>query len=56
MEDKIRRQFFADFPFEAFRPTSLIEMTRSGEPDPTIPEGEEWQTLEQRGAYPTVEE
>jgi hypothetical protein len=24
-EDRVRRQFFKDFPFEALRPTSLVE-------------------------------
>lgn len=53
-EDRVRRQFFKDFPFEALRPVSMVE---GGEID--VREkvaGEEWTSLEQRGLYPTVEE
>jgi small subunit ribosomal protein S23 len=52
-EDRIRRQFFKDFPFEALRPVSLVEGTHINE---GTKEGVEWTSLEQRGAYPTVEE
>lgn len=53
-EDRIRRQFFKDFPFEALRPVSLVEGTFIG--STATVEGKEWTSLEQRGAYPTVEE
>lgn len=53
-EDRIRRQFFKDFPFEALRPVSLVEGTRVEEGHPIS--GENWTSLAQRGAYPTVEE
>ncbi|WRT67749.1 uncharacterized protein IL334_004721 [Kwoniella shivajii] len=53
-EDKIRRQFFKDFPFEALRPISLVEGT---EIDQSIKvDGENWKTLDERGQYPTVED
>ena len=54
-EDRIRRQFFKDFPFEALRPVSLVEGTFIGS-GTGEKEGAEWTSLEQRGAYPTVEE
>ncbi|OWZ44592.1 hypothetical protein C361_03323 [Cryptococcus neoformans Tu259-1] len=53
-EDRVRRQFFKDFPFEALRPVSMVE---GGEID--VREkvaGEKWTSLEQRGLYPTVED
>ncbi|ORY31372.1 mitochondrial ribosomal protein S25-domain-containing protein [Naematelia encephala] len=53
-EDKIRTQFFRDYPFEALRATSLVEM-RSIESEHAV-KGSEWISLEQRGAYPTVED
>ena len=53
-EDRVRRQFFKDFPFEALRPTSLVEgMEVRGE---STFNGKQWTSLAQRGAYPTVEE
>lgn len=53
IEDDIRRQFYADHPFEAFRPTTLVEKG-----DIQLPEvyGEEWTRLRQRGRNPTPEE
>lgn len=53
-EDEIRRVFFKDFPFEAMRPTSLVELREIEEEHPV--QGDRWTSLEQRGAYPTVEE
>lgn len=53
-EDKIRRQFFSDFPYEALRPVSLVEGTHVG--SESLVQGAEWTSLSQRGAYPTVEE
>jgi len=52
--DGIRRQFYRDFPFEGFRPATLIE-GREIEVESEV-DGVEWSRLEQRGAYPTVEE
>lgn len=52
-EDRIRRQFFKDFPFEALRPTSLVEGFDI-QPEHDLV-GETWTVLSQRGAYPTVE-
>lgn len=53
-EDLLRRQFFRDFPFEALRPMSLLEMREVRIEDRIS--GKEWTKLEQRGRYPTVEE
>ena len=52
-EDRVRRQFFRDFPFEALRPASLVEdiqVRAINEVD-----GPGWTSLEQRGAFPSVE-
>ncbi|WVQ65752.1 uncharacterized protein L199_003930 [Kwoniella botswanensis] len=54
LEDKIRRQFFKDFPFEALRPISLVEGQEIDESRKV--DGESWVKLEQRGEYPTVED
>ncbi len=53
-EDKLRRQFFGDFPFEALRPTSLVEGREVREVNEV--DGPEWTKLEQRGLYISVEE
>jgi small subunit ribosomal protein S23 len=53
-EDEIRRKFYQDFPFEAMRPATLVEM-REIQEEHAI-RGEAWTALAQRGAYPTVEE
>ncbi|WWC88589.1 uncharacterized protein L201_003501 [Kwoniella dendrophila CBS 6074] len=55
LEDKIRRQFFKDFPFEALRPISLVETSQEIDQTPKI-DGNEWLKLDQRGLYPTVED
>ncbi|EKC98189.1 hypothetical protein A1Q2_07521 [Trichosporon asahii var. asahii CBS 8904] len=52
--DKIRRQFFADFPFEALRPTSISEGIDIADENPV--QGKNWTKLVQRGRYPTVED
>ncbi|TXT13534.1 hypothetical protein VHUM_00901 [Vanrija humicola] len=52
--DRIRRQFFVDFPFEALRPVSLVEGPAIVAPNPV--DGPAWTQLAQRGAYPTVED
>ena len=54
LEDDIRRQFFRDHPFEAFRPTTLVE--RGGIRDEHPIRGKEWTRLRQRGRNPTAEE
>lgn len=53
-EDRIRRQFFKDFPFEALRPTTLAEGQEVREDHGVS--GKEWTSLGQRGNYPTPEE
>lgn len=52
--DRIRLQFFSDFPFEALRPTTLVEGREIIQPNPI--NGSGWTSLAQRGAYPTVED
>lgn len=54
LEDGIRRQFFRDHPFEAFRPTTLVEKGKIEDPHPI--QGTEWSRLRQRGRNPTPEE
>ncbi|KAK2461607.1 hypothetical protein APHAL10511_006070 [Amanita phalloides] len=54
IEDDIRRQFFRDHPFEAFRPTTLVE--KAGIKDEHPIRGEEWTRLRQRGRNPTTED
>jgi small subunit ribosomal protein S23 len=51
--DLIRKRFFEDFPFEALRPTSLVEgrVVNEGQ----LVEGAAWAELRQRGETPTVE-
>ena len=53
-EDDVRRRFFTDFPFEAMRPISMVEMRNVEEQSEIV--GAEWTSLGQRGRYPTVEE
>ena len=53
-EDDVRRRFFTDFPFEAMRPISMVELRNVAEESEV--QGEEWTSLAQRGRYPTVEE
>lgn len=54
IEDDVRRQFFRDHPFEAFRPRTLVEGAAI-EP-PHAVRGKEWTRLRQRGRNPTPEE
>ncbi|KAF8633006.1 hypothetical protein AX15_001603 [Amanita polypyramis BW_CC] len=54
VEDDIRRQFFRDHPFEAFRPATLVE--REGVRDDHPIRGNEWTRLRQRGRNPTAED
>lgn len=53
-DDEIRRQFFRDHPFEAYRPVFLAE----GETVQAArgPQGVEWTELRQRTIVPTAEE
>lgn len=53
-EDDVRRRFFTDFPFEAMRPISMVELRNVQEESEV--QGAEWTSLAQRGRYPTVEE
>ncbi|KAF9460147.1 mitochondrial ribosomal protein S25-domain-containing protein [Collybia nuda] len=54
LEDDIRRQFFRDHPFEAFRPTTLVE--GAGVEDSHPVQGKAWTRLRQRGRNPTPED
>lgn len=54
LEDDVRRQFFKDHPFEAFRPVSLVEGGGVADEHPII--GKEWTRLRQRGRNPSAEE
>lgn len=53
-EDKIRLQFFEDFPFEAMRAKTLTER-QVVKPDESL-EGERWSRLDQRTVNPSAEE
>ncbi|KAJ7751236.1 mitochondrial ribosomal protein S25-domain-containing protein [Mycena maculata] len=53
IEDDIRRRFYSDHPFEAFRPTTLVE---KGDIQLHEVNGEGWTRLRQRGRNPTVED
>lgn len=54
IEDDLRRQFFRDHPFEAFRPTTLVEGAGIRDEHPI--RGKEWTRLRQRGRNPTPED
>ncbi|GLB35963.1 putative mitochondrial ribosomal protein S25 [Lyophyllum shimeji] len=54
LEDKIRRQFFRDHPFEAFRPTTLVESAHIENAHPI--QGKDWTRLRQRGRNPSPED
>jgi small subunit ribosomal protein S23 len=54
IEDDVRRQFFKDHPFQAFRPTSLVE--GAGIVDEHPIRGKTWTRLRQRGRNPSSEE
>lgn len=54
VEDSIRRQFFRDHPFEAFRATTLLEGPAIKDEHPI--RGTEWTRLRQRGRNPSPEE
>lgn len=54
LEDEVRRQFFRDHPFEAFRARSLVESGLIENEHPV--RGEAWTRLSQRGRSPSPEE
>ncbi|KIJ21937.1 hypothetical protein PAXINDRAFT_64468 [Paxillus involutus ATCC 200175] len=54
LEDEVRRQFFRDHPFEAFRPVSIVEGGLVEEEHPA--HGKGWTRLSQRGKNPTAED
>jgi len=54
LEDDVRRRFFRDHPFEAFRPISLVEGGGVADEHPII--GTEWTRLRQRGRNPSPED
>lgn len=54
VEDEIRKQFFRDHPFEAFRETSLVEGAAIESEHPI--RGAEWKRLRQRGRNPSPDE
>ncbi|KAJ7170123.1 mitochondrial ribosomal protein S25-domain-containing protein [Mycena filopes] len=53
IEDDIRRQFYEDHPFEAFRPATLVE---KGDIQLHEVNGETWTRLRQRGRNPLPED
>ncbi|KAF7307182.1 37S ribosomal protein S25, mitochondrial [Mycena indigotica] len=53
LEDDIRRQFFTDHPFEAYRPVTLVE---KGDVELREENGASWKRLRQRGRNPSVED
>ncbi|KZV74944.1 hypothetical protein PENSPDRAFT_647695 [Peniophora sp. CONT] len=54
MEDRVRKQFFTDHPFETFRPRTLVEDERVDEDHPV--QGEAWTRLRERGRNPSPED
>lgn len=54
LEDEVRRQFFRDHPFEAFRERTLTESGAIEDEHPI--RGKQWTRLSQRGRNPTPEE
>jgi len=54
LEDKVRKQFFRDHPFEAFRPRTLVENATIEPEHPT--KDVNWIRLRQRGRNPKAED
>ncbi|KAH9846865.1 mitochondrial ribosomal protein S25-domain-containing protein [Lenzites betulinus] len=54
VEDEVRKQFFRDHPFEAFRETSLVEGATIESEHPI--RGAEWKRLRQRGRNPSPDD
>lgn len=55
LEDRVRRQFFKDHPFEAFRSKTIVESGLEVQAPHPI-QGAEWTTLSQHGRNPTPDE
>ncbi|KAG8896814.1 mitochondrial ribosomal small subunit component, partial [Tulasnella sp. 403] len=55
LEDRVRRQFFKDHPFEAFRSRTLVENGLEVAPLHPI-QGPQWTHLKQHGPNPTAED
>ncbi|KAG9043811.1 mitochondrial ribosomal small subunit component, partial [Tulasnella sp. UAMH 9824] len=55
LEDRVRRQFFKDHPFEAFRARTLVESSVELE-DTHAVSGKNWSRLEQRTRNPSPED
>lgn len=55
LHDKVRRMFFADHPFEAFRGLSLVEQGTVRE-SAIGPKGQQWTELRQRSINPSPDE
>jgi small subunit ribosomal protein S23 len=57
LQDKIRKTFYEDHPFEAFRGISLVEQDSIlGEASKPGPTGKNWTELRQRSSNPSPEE
>lgn len=57
LQEKVRRMFYKDHPFEAFRGTSLVEMDGIvSEDQKPGPKGKDWTQLRQRSINPNTEE
>ncbi|PCH33903.1 hypothetical protein WOLCODRAFT_112765 [Wolfiporia cocos MD-104 SS10] len=54
LEDTVRKQFFNDHPFEAFRAVTLVEGAAIEDEHPI--RGKDWVRLRQRGRNPTPED
>ncbi|CDO73464.1 hypothetical protein BN946_scf185013.g99 [Trametes cinnabarina] len=54
IEDQVRKQFFRDHPFEAFREKSLVEGATVESEHPV--RGEQWKRLRQRSRNPSPED
>ncbi|KAI8980769.1 mitochondrial ribosomal protein S25-domain-containing protein [Trametes punicea] len=54
IEDQVRKQFFRDHPFEAFREKSLVEAATVESEHPI--RGAQWKRLRQRGRNPSPED
>lgn len=57
LQDKLRKTFYKDHPFEAFRGINLVEQDKVlGENTKPGPVGEKWTELRQRSSNPSPEE
>ncbi|GAA5837322.1 hypothetical protein JCM9279_005653 [Rhodotorula babjevae] len=56
-EDAVRQRFFADHPFEAHRPRSLVERETVAADEPANgPQGQDWTELRQRTLNPSADD